>query len=64
MFAARKHSVIMSVNFMFMSDERGVIADRLATRPQRHQFNKIRCLRDNRPYGIFKSKLIRKGNVC
>ena len=24
MFAARKHSVIMSVNFMFTSDERGV----------------------------------------
>ena len=35
MFAARKHSVIMSVNLMFMLDERGVIADRLATRPQR-----------------------------
>ena len=28
MFAARKHSVIMSVNFMFTSDERGVIVDR------------------------------------
>ena len=35
MFAARKHSVIMSVNFMFTSDERGVIADRLATMSQR-----------------------------
>ena len=35
MFAARKHSVIMSVNFMFTSDERGVIAYRLATMSQR-----------------------------